>query len=443
MPPGVVGDLEAGTTFESTLAARHHVSSAGREVLLFVLDVKHVSWAHNLLLNLDELGIGGRALGIAQTSAACTALFERVSPDMASCGHSSFLRKSSNATVARYLKTWRIRHDHVYHLWWQRWHYLGWAVRLGYNALSLDSDISVRADPYALFHGALAHRNLIVGLDSDASGSERPGAFPMINVGLVYCQRCQAGGPAHRVLTDVIRRVFAFFEGPLLWKTKSKHTMIAERVLWEQDLFRDALEHVAFGLPPSESRHARGNANPPEGGLAYASDAGARQRNWRYEPLSLAPAHAPQPCPWLPLGEPSHFQPVWADGGWRKLSLLPRGVAAESVAGLPLWLFSPWNVPPHGAACAGQWAFRPPPVMIGHLVGCTSKHLMMRQLGWWHYDVSAADMVLARGARSAGRRAAAGTTAAAAVAAAAAAVATSAATLRTPPPPPRPATASR
>ena len=254
MPPGVVGDLEAGTTFESTLAARHHVSSAGREVLLFVLDVKHVSWAHNLLLNLDELGIGGRALGIAQTSAACTALFERVSPDTASCGHSSFLRKSSNATVARYLKTWRIRHDHVYHLWWQRWHYLGWAVRLGYNALSLDSDISVRADPYALFHGALAHRNLIVGLDSDASGSERPGAFPMINVGLVYCQRCQAGGPAHRVLTDVIRRVFAFFEGPLLWKTKSKHTMIAERVLWEQTSSRRpracCLRPAALGVSP-------------------------------------------------------------------------------------------------------------------------------------------------------------------------------------------------
>ena len=74
------------------------------------------------------------------------------------------------------------------------------------------------------------------------------------------------------------------------------------------------------------------------------------------------------------------------------------------MAGLPLWIFSPWNVPPHGSACAGQWAMRPSPVMIGHLVGCASKHLMMRQLGWWHYEVSAADALLSKETAQAGGR---------------------------------------
>ena len=36
----------------------------------------------------------------------------------------------------------------------------------------------------------------------------------MINVGLVYCQRCEAHGPAHRVVSDVTRRVERFLLGP-------------------------------------------------------------------------------------------------------------------------------------------------------------------------------------------------------------------------------------
>ena len=53
--------------------------------------------------------------------------------------------------------------------------------------------------------------------------------FPMINVGLVYCQRCAKDGSAHRVLAEVSRRVQQFLFGPLLYKTKHRHTFIAER----------------------------------------------------------------------------------------------------------------------------------------------------------------------------------------------------------------------
>ena len=147
-------------------------------------------------------------------------------------------------------------------------------------------------------------------------------------------------------------------------------------MLWEQDLFKDALEHVAFKLNPDDSRHARENANPPPEG--FRRDPGAKKRGWQHELLSVTPGTRGQDWPWLPLGRDDRA-----------------AAKDESAGGLPLWIFSPWNVPPHGSACAGQWAVRPPPVMIGHLVGCTSKHLMMRQLGWWHYEVSAADALLA------------------------------------------------
>lgn len=397
--PDYFGDLEQPKAFESALAARCATPVPGgrRECLLFVLDTRHAQWAQNLLLNLDEHGLSGRALAIGSSDEACAGILARVSPSTLACGHSTFMRRveGSNRTLAAALKRWRIREWHVYHLWWQRWHYLARAVSLGYNALSLDTDISLRANPYNLFHGALRHRQLIVGLDSEASGAERPGLFPMINVGLVYCQRCHPRGPAHTVLTEVTRRASDFLHGPLLWKTLHRHTNIAERVLWEQDLFKDAIEYVAFQLPPNESRHARMNANPPEAGFPRSWMVEARQRTWRTEPLPMAPNLPPQPCPWLPLPAVPSSSPSSSPSPSASSSESSSSAAAdESVAGLPLWIFSPWNVPPHGAACAGQWAARPPPVMIGHLVGCTSKHLMMRQLGWWHYEVSAADALI-------------------------------------------------
>ena len=374
--PHYVGDLEFA--FPAAAAAR---ATRDHELILFVLDARHAQWSHNLMLNLNEHGLGGRALGIATSQEACLKLLLRLAPGSITCGHSTYLRRQSgNATLINALDKWKIREWHVYHLWWQRWRYLNWAVRLGYNALSLDTDISLRANPYVLLHGPLAHRNLIVGLDSEVGGYERPGLFPMINVGLVYCQRCSSDGAAQAVLSEVTRRVQAFLYGPLLWKTRSKRTFIAERVLWEQDLFKDALLHVAFGIPPNRSHHARANANPPPEGFPH--DPLAKTRGWRSEMLLLAgQTRSPQPLQWLPLLD-SRGGREWRNG-------------SESVAGLPLWIFSPWNVPPHGSACAGQWAVRPSPVMIGHLVGCTSKHLIMRQLGWWHYEVSAADLAAA------------------------------------------------
>ena len=281
------GDLEVHGALESALAARAATStspaasSSGgksrKEILLFVLDTRHAQWAQNLLLNLDEHGLGGRALAIGSSVEACAGILARVERATLACGHSTFLRRTpqaegGNRTLTAALNKWKIREWHVYHLWWQRWHYLARCVALGYNALSLDTDISLRANPYELFHGALRHRQLIVGLDSEATGRERPGLFPMINVGLVYCQGCRAHGPAWRVLNEVTRRAVAFLLSPVLYKTRHGHTDIAEQVLWEQDLFKDAIEHVAFRLPPNESRHARMNANPPGRRLPAGSE---------------------------------------------------------------------------------------------------------------------------------------------------------------------------
>jgi hypothetical protein len=180
----------------------------------------------------------------------------------------------------------------------------------------------------------------------------------------------------------------------VLYKTRGGRTAIAETVLWEQDLFKDAIEHVAFGVRRSESRHAWSNADAQPG---FHKDPDAKRRKWRTEWLVPSQQTPPAAFQWLKLPLAQHASVADAAGqGGSAIQYDAAKPGDESLVALPLWVFSPWNVPPYGGACAGQWTARPSPVLVGHMVGCTSKHLTMRQLGWWHYDVSAVDLYLAR-----------------------------------------------
>ena len=112
-----------------------------------------------------------------------------------------------------------------------------------YSALSLDSDISLRADPYPLLHrSALARRQLLVGLDSDAPSGTGHALllFPGINVGLVYAHRCRMGGPAHTLLREVTRRAEAFLLGPTRFSHKSPRVRLPP-----------ANHRLFLSLPPS------------------------------------------------------------------------------------------------------------------------------------------------------------------------------------------------
>ena len=120
-PPLVVGNLEARGVFASALASRARPISPTaprRDVILFVCDERHTHYAHNLLLNLAELGLAGRALAIGSTVLACERLVARSPADSVSCGYSSYLRHGMNASINQALRAWRIGEGHVYHLWY-------------------------------------------------------------------------------------------------------------------------------------------------------------------------------------------------------------------------------------------------------------------------------------------------------------------------------------
>ena len=62
----------------------------------------------------------------------------------------------------------------------------------------------------------------------------------------------------------------------------------------------------------------------------------------------------------------------------------PGAPGAEKALSSPPWLFGKW---PEG--WGGYWTSEPPQAALGHLVTHMSKHLAMREMGWWNYEVEA------------------------------------------------------
>lgn len=191
------GDLAAPDALAQALKVR---ASASGEIIFMLTDEHHLRLAINLLLNLEELRLHHH-LVIASSADVCDAIWARAQKIGLSlgCGHSSFLHRGQSARIDAGLHAYGIQDGHVYHLWWQRWFFLSEAVGLGYRVLSLDTDVSLRADPYPLLHGPLAHHDLITGLDNDQA--LRPFYFPAANVGFAYARGGKTGG-AYWVLRE-------------------------------------------------------------------------------------------------------------------------------------------------------------------------------------------------------------------------------------------------
>ena len=364
------GDLAAPGVLARVLALR----AVDREIIFMLSDAHHVRMALNLILNLDALGLHHHVV-IASSADVCSSLWRRsrgLGLSLA-CGTSSFLQRGQSAAIDGGLAAYGIGDDHVYHLWWQRWFFLSEAVGLGFRVLSLDTDVSVRASPYPLLHGALAHHELLTGLDTDQP-TFGTYYFPQINVGLVYA-RGPPGGAGHAVLLGTRRRLESILVGrPIPWPRVPAGSMS----LWDQDTFKDALETVAFSPAVESHRHGWLHAAAREGGPPPHRLSKPLPSDWAWgiEHLRFFGADSPAlPSTWLPLTPPAGA-----------LSSSARSNA--SFGGVPLWLFSSYRLCPHGAVCDGRWAWRPAPVLVGHVVGSKAKFWLLRLLGWWRYDAA-------------------------------------------------------
>ena len=369
-------DLNRAGVFEQTLT---RCASSSKDIILLVADGRHANWAHNFILNLRQLGMG-HFLVIASSAQSCRALDTRVNVS-GRCGFSSWLRRGHNASINAGLSAYGITDGHVYHLWWQRVHYMARAVGKGYTPFIMDTDVSLRADPYPVLRGPMQHRQLIFGLDNDWDGKRNLGEFPGINCGFIYC-RGRPGGAAHVLIERWAARIESLLVSPIVRNTE--YTAVFH-MLFDQDTWKDLLETAAFRPPPSSFRASElvnstlvaesfrhvmyyAALSPPE------LQPLAKEWAWRHEHLVVHQGQPAEDVPWLPLHLPRSDQPT------------------ESMAGLPYSVFSGFNCggrtgTPQGNRCDGGWAVQPSPIMVGHLVGTGGKFFLMRLLGWWHSQV--------------------------------------------------------
>ena len=383
--PGNFGDLEAPGAFDRALQAR----SAGGEVILTVTDWRHQRWAHNLLLNLEQLDLHHH-LVLAAEPLVCHALVMRMAGAVG-CGHSSWLRGGANATIDAGLYAYHIQEGHVYHIWWQRWHYLARAVALGYRALSLDSDMSLRVSPYPILRGPMRSHQLVVAIDSARSGKQLSRFFPAINVGFVYA-RGGAAGAAHRILAEVAARFEQLLCGrhiPLPDSSK-KLWQAPQQVLWEQDTFADVVETAAYTL---RGRHAFRHVLSHVARNRTWEDA-ARVRDWTRQDVAWSGV-APEGSLLAEQVSLALNLPARAGSAAGESAAVGRPVhggavregEAATVGGLPKWYLAAYASCPYGNSCDGRWARTPTPVGVAHMVGERGKFTLIRTFGWWDYRV--------------------------------------------------------
>ena len=390
----MIGDITLPGVLESAL--QHHASTS-RGIIFMLSDHHHLRLAHNLLLNLRSLGLHHHIL-IGSSVSVCTSL-KALSLVHTGCAHSSFLARGRRRDVDQGLKLYKIADDHVYHLWWQRWYFLSRASALGYTVLSLDTDISLRVDPYPLFLSAFSNYELIFALDTDRP--TYPAYFPQINAGLVFF-RGSRDGTAQWVLAETARRLEALLSGvgEVPWPQEKRP---AQQVVWDQDVLKDVVETAAFGnVTGAGTRSYRHSWMHRHGWVREARRATPLRPGvgWRRQNLS---SFGPTALPylWLPLRSPQLTRGN-KDAGFGELRRASKGgeqtaigdgvtrreapaEADAKAAALPMWFCASYNNCPHGNECDGRWAGGAPPILIGHFVGTKLKFYLMRILGWWDF----------------------------------------------------------
>lgn len=167
---------------ESMLKAR----AFNREVILTTADGGHLEELLNLLLDFKDLKMEHTVV-FMDSQESCMHVSQLVDP--VGCTWSAFLHDEHPRPY------W----TRIIHMWLMRWMLFNSMVRRGYNVLILDTDNSVRMDPYMFLKSSMfAQYNQVVSYDD---------GIPEINCGAQYGQNIAADGPLAWITAEVVDRL--------------------------------------------------------------------------------------------------------------------------------------------------------------------------------------------------------------------------------------------
>jgi hypothetical protein len=175
-----VCDVEGA--MESLLRAR----AFKKEVILTVSDGQHLEPLFNLLLDFKDLKMEHTVI-LMDKNSSCEAVKQHM-PNVG-CVWTSFLQEEHPTPY------W----TPIVHLWLMRWLLFNSMVRRGYNVLILDTDNSVRMDPYPFLKSSMFKGfNQLVSYDD---------GIPEINCGIQYGQNISPDGPMAWITAEVVDRL--------------------------------------------------------------------------------------------------------------------------------------------------------------------------------------------------------------------------------------------
>lgn len=167
---------------ESLLSAR----AFRKEVILTTADGEHLEELVNLMLDFHDLGMAHTVV-LMDSEESCQKA-SKFLPNLG-CIWVSFLNRDHPQPY--WTKT--------IHMWLLRWQVFNSMVRRGYNVLILDTDNSVRMDPYVFLKNKMfSSYNQIVSFDN---------GIPEVNCGAQYGQNISPDGPLAWITAEVVDRL--------------------------------------------------------------------------------------------------------------------------------------------------------------------------------------------------------------------------------------------
>ena len=211
--------------------------SSGSEIILLHADKKRLRLLVNLIAQLNEWRID-HILVLGFSTATCDSLR---AGGRIGCATSSHLADTSSAPVV----------ERRFVAWLQRFHLLKRLIELNsarrpINVLALDTDMAVRASPYAALHTTFAPYKMVTTFDFK-------GGFANTNIGYIYIRNASTGGALHGLFVEFERRIASALA---LQNTlpSAKRRGFTTRFLWDRTLVPPAQPPATPSAPPPAPR---------------------------------------------------------------------------------------------------------------------------------------------------------------------------------------------
>ncbi|KAK3242830.1 hypothetical protein CYMTET_47501 [Cymbomonas tetramitiformis] len=394
-------DVERPGVLEAVAKARSYQN----ELILLTTNSAYGDLLLNYLYMLEQVGMEHYVI-VTHDYQVCRELQARAARPVA-CMPSSFLRDRKE--IGRLMAI-----GELVHICALKWHTASRLVKLGYNLLISDADVSFLQNPYPFFKGPFKDHT-VIGMEENLR------SFYPVNVGVVYVQNASPGG-ATAWAFDMMSAHFLRAEEEAamawLWKLMPRglaKPYVAHRphdkgevftdMVWDQAVFNDAFESACTQKVMLRRSLMRGILDANWTDFFEYLGPGLTEFMTKNEE-ELIPKYMASFPPEGILGQPSGAtaKPLCScemaippDGGGEFVPSELRAAYAEHVEKsklekeslllAPGWLISGWGMgDSHTMGSSGWWNAWPPVTAIAHYVGPPSgdyKVSAMRVTGRW------------------------------------------------------------